>query len=132
MVLELSKNKVVTMNEKVVKTQKMVEDVLKGSASKSSFYVDTIINDLPSSILLAELNYQPLRKKIKEDKAIQNIINTIIISGDVNNSMSFSQWITKLENMPWVTTVEILNFDDISKTTSSFSINISIKDDTEN
>lgn len=131
-ILESSKVKMLSLNEKVEKTEKMVEDVLQSSASKSSFYVDVIINNLPESILLKELNYQPLLKKIKEDKAVESHKNTILISGDSNKSIEFSQWLSQLENFEWIASVEILSFEDLSKSTSSFTVKLNMQDDTEN
>lgn len=131
-ILESSKAKILSLNEKVEKTEKMVGDVLKSSTSKSSFYVDVIINNLPESILLKELNYQPLLKKIKEDKVIENHKKTIIISGESTNSLEFSQWISKLENFEWIASVEILSFEDLSKSSSSFTIKLNMRNDTEN
>lgn len=131
-ILEVSKTKMLSLNEKVQKTEKMVEDVLKSSASKSSFYVDAIINTLPESILLKELNYQPLLKKIKEDKPIEHQKNTILISGKTNKSILFSGWISQLETKPWVTSVNILSFEDITKSSSNFKVKLNMKDDAEN
>ena len=127
-VLESSKNKMIHLNEKVQKTEKMVTDVLKSSSSKSSFYVNAIINDLPEHILLKTLNYQPVLKRIKEDKAIENQKNTIIISGQTYQRILFSQWITQLEGKSWVNSVHILNFEDTSSASSSFTIQLQMND----
>ena len=131
-ILEASKTKLLNLNEKVQKTEKMVNDVLKSSASKSSFYVDIIISYLPESILLQELNYQPLIKRIKEDKPIENFKNTILISGKTNKPILFSQWITQLESINWISSVNILNFEDTSKLSSDFTIKLNMTYDTEN
>lgn len=131
-ILESSKVKMKSLNEKVQKTEKMVDDVLKSSVSKSSFYVDDIINNLPKSILLKALNYQPLLKKIKEDKAIENHKNRILISGQSNESIEFSQWISQLETLSWVVSVDILSFEDITKSSSNFTVKLNMQNDTEN
>lgn len=130
--LESSKAKMVYLNEKVQKTEKMLDDVLESSTSKSSYYIDVIINKLPESILLKELNYQPLIKKIKENKVIENHKNTILISGQSNESITFSQWISQLESLKWIQSVEILSFEDLTKSSSRFTIKLNMKDDTEN
>lgn len=98
----------------------------KSSSSKSSFYVNAIIESLPTTILLSELNYQPLLKRIKAEKAIENEVNTILISGASTRSVSFSKWITSLEFFDWTRSVEILSYKDISKSTSDFSIKLKI------
>ncbi|WP_299101972.1 hypothetical protein [uncultured Winogradskyella sp.] len=130
-ILESSKANMVSLNEKVQKMEKMVDDVLKSNASKSSFFVDVIINTLPESLLLKELNYQPLLKKIKAHKAIENHKNQILISGQSNNSIEFSQWISQLEDIKWIQSVEILSFEDHTKSSSTFTIKLNMRDDTE-
>ena len=132
LLLEASKTKMISLNEKVQRTEKMAKDILKTSSSKSSFYVNTLINNLPESILLQELNYQPLLKKIKENKVIENDKNTILITGQTHKSILFSQWISKVEATNWVASVDILNFEDHSKSSSSFTVKINMKDDTKN
>ncbi|WP_418639260.1 hypothetical protein [Winogradskyella sp.] len=132
LVLEASKTRMISLNEKVHKTEKMVADILKSNGSKSSFFVNFIISDLPESILLQELNYQPLLKKIKPDKVIENQKRIILISGKTTNSILFSQWISQIEETSWVASVDILSFEDISKSSSSFNVKIRMKNDTEN
>lgn len=126
---QATKSKVFGLNETVNKTKKMVDDMLKSSTSKSSFYVNDIIGSLPSSILLTELNYQPLLKRIKTEQTIENNINTILISGTSNNSESFSKWITSLESMDWIKKAEILSYGEISRSSADFSIKLNIEDD---
>ena len=130
-VLNSSKSRVLSLNEKVQKTQKMVEDVLKSNASKSSFYADAIVNSLPDAIMLSELNYQPLLKKIKADKPIENDSNVVLVSGMSSERVLVSKWISRLEAMDWVSHIEIINFDDTSKSLSEFSFKIQIQDDTK-
>lgn len=130
-VLEASKAKMVGLDEKVQKTEKMVSDVLKSSSSKSSFYVNEIIGSLPHHLLLTELNYQPLARKIKEGKSIENQEDTILISGQTNKQILFSDWISQLEVIPWINSVNILNFEDVGSGASKFAIKLNLKDDTK-
>jgi len=130
-VLEASKAKMISLNEKVQRTEKMVTDILKSSSSKSSFYANVIVNDLPESILLEEFNYQPLLKKIKEGKPIENEDDLILISGQTKAKVLFSNWVAQLEALPWIDAVNILSFEDRNTTTSKFAIRLQIKDDTK-
>jgi hypothetical protein len=116
----------ISLSEKVQKTEKMVSDVLKSSSSKSSFYINDIINHLPEHIILKELNYQPLLKRIKEDKAIENQKNTIRVSGEIHERVLFSQWISLLEEKLWVDSIQILSFEDINNSSSNFEIKLII------
>ncbi|WP_339624822.1 hypothetical protein [uncultured Winogradskyella sp.] len=132
MVLEISKTNVINLKQKVQKSQKIVEDVLKSNASKSSFYLDALLYDLPKSILLTNYNYQPLIKKLKEDKPVLIDKNVILISGSITQSIEFPQWLSKLESIEWVNRVEIQNFEDISKYLSEFSIKLIINHESKN
>ncbi|MDD7886019.1 hypothetical protein [Flavivirga sp. 57AJ16] len=126
---QAAKEKVVKLHETVGKLQKMTDDMLKSSSSKSSFYINAIVNSLPKSILLSEITYQPLEKKIKKDKTIALKKNTMIVSGDSNDSELYSEWISNLENVDWVHSIEVLDYSDLKMTASHFSIKINMTDD---
>ncbi|WP_299550673.1 hypothetical protein [Seonamhaeicola sp.] len=123
---EVSKQDLLQLNEAVSKSQKMVDDMLKSNASKSSFYVNAIIQSLPESVLLSELNYQPLLKRIKKDKPVETNTNIILISGVSNNSESFSKWINSLESLTWVHGVDILGYEDASVSESTFNLKLNL------
>ena len=123
---QTTKHKVLLLDESVTKTQKMVDDMLQSSSSKSSFYTNTIIHGLPNSILLSEFNYQPLLKRIKPEQSIESNSDTILISGTSTNSELFSSWIANLEINSWVNKVEILSYQDISRLNSNFSIKLKV------
>ena len=124
-----TKEKILTLNADVSKTQKLVEDVLKSSSSKSSYYINDIITGLPKTILLSSLNYQPLIKRVKEGQPIANDINTIVVSGKSSDSQLFSEWISDLESSDWILKVEIIDYADQSKTVSDFKLKISLSHD---
>lgn len=124
-----TKSQVVELNKKVEKSQKMVEDILNSNASKSSFYANEIILSLPATIVLSQLNYQPLLKRIKADQPILNEINIILISGESTSRELFSDWISALEHNDWVKKVEISDYTDVSNSLSNFEIKIILVDD---
>jgi hypothetical protein len=126
---QTTKQTVLKLNERINKTQKMVDDMLKCSASKSSFYTNAIVQRLPSSILLSELNYQPLQKRIKTEQPIKVFNNILLISGSSSNSEDFSKWIVELDTNNWISTTEITSYEDVSKSVSKFSIKLSILND---
>ncbi|PQV47443.1 hypothetical protein CLV33_107232 [Jejuia pallidilutea] len=124
-----SKAQLLTLNETVNKSQKMVDDMLKSSVSNSSFFINVIVGSLPESVSLSELNYQPISKRIKEGQSILQDTNVILLSGSSNSSEVFSKWITRVEAIGWVNNVEILNYEDTSKSISNFSLKLNIADD---
>lgn len=129
MLNQSTKQKIMELNVDVNKTQKMADDMLKSNSSKSSFYTNSIIQGLPNSIILSGLIYQPLLKSIKPGQSVETNINTIIISGESNNSEQFSKWIGDLEAIEWIKKVEISNYEDVSKSLSNFNLKINIRDD---
>ncbi|WP_308990634.1 hypothetical protein QLS71_004040 [Mariniflexile litorale] len=126
---QTTKQKLLELNGSVNKSQKMVDDMLKSSSSKSSFYVNAVIQGLPNSILLTEVNYQPLLKRIKSGQSIETDHNTMLVSGESNHSESFSKWIADLEVIDWVEKVEILHYEDTSTLVSNFSLKLIIAHD---
>ncbi|WP_034045105.1 hypothetical protein [Wocania ichthyoenteri] len=123
---QTSKERIIKLNESVNKAQKMTDDMLKSSISKSSFYINNIIQSLPNSIILSEINYQPLEKRIKEDNPIFLKNNVLTVSGKSNNSTQYSEWISLLENMDWIGKVTVETYGNSKTTASNFSIKISI------
>jgi len=122
----INKNTVLSLDEKLKKTQKLATDILKSNASKSSFYINEIITGIPNSILLSELNYQPLQKRIKKNKTIQLENNTIIISGISSKSDLFYNWTNQLENYDWVKKLVILDYSDTKTSRSEFSVKLNL------
>lgn len=124
-----SKGKFLSLKEKVDKTEKMVSDILKNNASKSSFYVNNIIQSIPNSVLLSELDFQPLTKNIKSEQEIEIEKHSIIVSGQSNNSELYSQWIATLENKSWVSSIDLMDYTSTTKSISNFTIRIKFKDE---
>ena len=122
----VNKNAILTLDKKLQKTQKLATDILKSNASKSAYYINEIITLIPNSILLSELNYQPLQKRIKKDQNILIQNNTIVISAISTKSDLFYDWIKELENTSWIQTVKVLDYSDTKKSQSQFSIKINL------
>ncbi len=129
---QATKSRVLKLNKKVSNTKKTVDDILQSRSSKSSFYTNAITNSIPHTILLSDINYQPVLKRIKANQAIQNDTNTILISGTSNNSTSFSNWIASLESINWINKVEILNYEDMSLSKSNFNIKLNMTNESQN
>lgn len=126
---ENSKQKLVSLSQVVGSKQKMVEDLLKSGNSKSTFYINQIVQSLPPTILLDKFNYQPLTKRIKPQKPIEQEYNVIILNGTSNNSQVYSKWISDLETYKWVNNIDILDYGTQSNVNSSFSIKILINNE---
>ncbi len=123
------KEKLLKLKAVVDEKQKTVDDILKNSASRSSYYIDAIANSLPNTIQLAGLTYQPIKKRIKKNKAIQWTQNTITISGISTDSDLFSDWIQTLEDLGWIDTVTVVNYGAQTKTYTDFSLKIQLSNE---
>lgn len=116
------------LSTKVKNAQNMVEKVLKTSHSKSSFYTDAIVRCQPKTILLNKLEYQPLRKPVSKNKAIDLDVNIIAISGESTSSDSFSKWLMDLEVLSWTDHINIVDYRDLSSDKSAFQIKIEMNE----
>lgn len=131
------------MNEKVSLNQTGIENIKKikqrikdkeqtlknfsnTSASKSSLLLNELIQILPSSILLSEVIYHPLEKKIKEDEVILSEDNYVIITGSTLSNEAFTSWIEKAEKLKRVKDIMIISFGKDAENKTVFSIKISI------
>lgn len=108
--------------------EKLVNNILNSSSSKSSFYINRIVAYKPISILFSEIVYQPLQRVIKLEKKVEYESGEIIISGESIDKNTFSNWIAALENFDWVKSVTVTNYGYSKKNESIFSIKISLQD----
>jgi len=109
--------------------ERIVQNILNGSSSKSSFYINRIVAFRPASILFDEINFQPLLKAIRVDKTIDYLYDEVMLSGTSNDKNDFSNWIESLENFDWVKSVMVTNFGYSKKYISSFGVKILIRPD---
>nr|WP_298927861.1 hypothetical protein [uncultured Allomuricauda sp.] len=121
-----NKKSLTVIRDRVAEKEKKVDAVSSLSNSRTSFYLDRLGITIPKSILLTELLYQPLTKSIRESKPILLDENTIFIMGTCVNSEDFSSWITHLETIEWIESVETMDYDYKNKNTSNFKIKISV------
>lgn len=128
--VQLYENQKTQLDErlKVVESKKeIIESVYRSGFSKSSWYVDQIIQQLPTSIVLEQLQYQPLKKTIRKSKPIQLNKQMIVVKGKSNNKDAFSDWLSNLEQLEMVNEVTILNYAaQKKKQLADFEVNIEL------
>jgi len=120
----INKSKLQELKTRVEKKEELVNTLVSAANSKSSYYLDIIAQSIPSTILLDEIQYQPLTKPVRASKPIVLNSDIISIAGTTVNGSDFSLWIENLEKLKWVTSVKTYSYDYSTKNTSSFSINI--------
>jgi len=126
--LELNKtykNSFVKLADEVEKKERLVTN-FSLTTSKSSWYLDQIGEALPHSIMLSEIQFQPLEKSIKKEEQIVIQEDNIIIKGKSSNSNDFSNWINALEQHNWVEKVIIQAYGTGKKTATAFDLQIEL------
>lgn len=122
------KQELITLNKKVVKTEKMVEDIQNSESSNSSQLINMFVLTLPETITLEEVSYQPLLKRIEDGKPILKDLNSILVKGVSINSEFYSIWIQELEILDWIDHTEVLSYEDKLLDKALFTLKIIIND----
>lgn len=110
-----SQSLLTNLNDRVTKKEKLVTDILHSSSTKSTFYIDEIIREMPSSISLMELNFSPLQKRIKEHQAVLVNKELIILSGVISNNDQFTDWLVQIEQKKWVNSIVVTELSNSNK-----------------
>jgi Tfp pilus assembly protein PilN len=113
--------------QRILLKEQKAKTVIASTISQSSLFINEITKRTPQSILLSELIYHPLEKKIKEEESIVIQEKTITLSGTTVNNDAFTHWIEEIEKLKWIDQVIITHFgkNDLSET--EFSIKITLK-----
>lgn len=125
---ESSKENFLILKEKVDKKKKIVDEISNSSNSKVSSYLDKIGVSVPNSILLTQINYQPLLRNIKKEKEIKYNYDEILIQGIATKGDEFSKWIASLEKETWIENVTVLNYGTGKKSKTEFSLKITLRE----
>lgn len=123
------KDELTFLDASVKRKQERVETLSNSSNSKATYYLDLFAQNIPNSILLSEIKYQPLAKPVRENKPILLEDGVLLVSGISKDVNDFSFWIEELEKYEWVTSAETLDYDYAGKTTSNFLIEIGFHED---
>lgn len=124
--LENQSNLLNLTKDRIANKESKFNALMNSSNSNVTFYLDQIGNSLPASILLDKLDYQPLLKPVQDDKPIEIVQNTMIVTGMTNNKEGFTIWADNLEKMDWVKIVEIQSFEFDTKNSDRFTLKIGI------
>ena len=108
-----------------IKEQKF-KKTMEFKSSKSSLIINEIAEKVPPSIILSELVYDPLEKKIKESETILTNKATILLSGKTIDNNAFTNWIKSIEKLKSINKVVIVHFgkNDTNETVFSIKVNL--------
>lgn len=116
-----------SIKERVKLKESIVQNVFLKKGSQSSFYCNAIAQIIPSSILLSEIELNPLEKKIKNEESIVYTDKTIQINGITKDNTAFTTWIETIEKKYWTSKVVITQFGKNENNETEFGVKINLK-----
>lgn len=98
------------LKEQIKDKEQKLESFAVNTSSKSSLLINNIASLVPPSILLSELTYHPVEKRIKDDEQIQLQDSIIVISGQILSNEDFTDWVSKTESLEGIKNITITSF----------------------
>ena len=82
--------------------QKLFDDVIASASSSASLFVDEMVGIMPDALVLDEINYQPVLRKVRKNKVILLEENHLLVGGKTRNNLALTQWISDLEDLSFI------------------------------
>lgn len=118
--------------QQVVKSkEEIVNSIVNTGFSKSSWYLDQIIQAQPETVLLTAFEFQPLKKTLRKGKPVIVNDNEILVSGITKDKDRFTSWVQRIEQLDFVKDVTIAHYGMEKKGNTTFEIIIKKRHDTE-
>lgn len=115
--------------KEVLEKEKIIENIFNNSNSHSSFYLNRLVQTIPTSVLFNQFQYQPLQEQVKENEPISLEKNSIKLGGESTNEQEFSLWIKNLEEISWIEKVKVRDYGYSSPGTSEFLLELKLEED---
>lgn len=118
---------VTKLRQRILVKEEKVKTIVGKTTSQSSLIINEIANKVPTSILLTEMTFNPLEKKVKVDEPVITRDKTITISGTTIANDAFTNWVEEIEKLNWVDKVLITHFGKNEENETAFSIKLTLK-----
>jgi Tfp pilus assembly protein PilN len=122
-----SLEEVIKTKQRILEKEQKVKNVVAMTSSQSSLIINEITKRIPQSVLLNELVYHPLEKKIKPEEAILTQEKTINLSGTTIDNAAFTNWVEAIEQLKWMNQVIITRFGKNDLNETEFSLKLILK-----
>lgn len=93
---------------------------------KNSYLINELVKNVPHSVLLSELTYHPIEKKMKEDEKIAFESDKIILAGTTNSPTELTNWFEELDELDWIENSTILHFGKNEENQTLFTLQLKI------
>lgn len=127
LVNQSSQQDISKIKQRIIVKEEKVKNSLGKTDSQSSLLINEIAKEIPPSILLTELNYHPLEKKIKAEEPILYTNKVITLMGTTLSNDDFTHWIENMEKIRWIDKILITHFGKNDLNETEFSIKITLK-----
>ncbi|WP_166923946.1 general secretion pathway protein [Flavobacterium poyangense] len=115
------------IKQRIIVKEEKVKNSLGKTDSQSSLLINEIAKDIPASIVLTELIFNPLEKKIKAEEAVLTTDKVIVVKGITVSNDDFTQWVENTEKIKWIDKVLITHFGKNEANETEFAIKITLK-----
>ena len=118
-----------SMRSSLSKQRLFLKNTRLNGFSKSSYYADQLGHSIPKGISLEELVIFPEKKQkkpVKKDKLIDYDYQKITLKGKSDNSIQYNDWITNLKDLPWISKVTHINYQELQNEAGKFETEITI------
>lgn len=122
----INKNKMETLKKIIIDKENRVIELSQSNAQRISSILNEISKSIPPSILLNELQFQPVLKKGNSETMTEYYEKNIVVEGISTNHNAFNIWIEKLSLFSNIKKVVIVNYERDNEAIS-FKINLLIK-----
>ncbi len=123
-----TKQKFSELKNDLDKKKRLLNELQNSTSVSVSKYIDQIALNIPKSLTLGLINYQPLTSTLKKDKEVTFSDKIIEIKGTLKNNMEFSNWVDEMEVKDWIENISINSIEkNLKKKNSNFHLLITLK-----
>jgi len=127
--LSISNQTLVQLNN-LKEEQILKEKILISSGVTDRNYITKYFSDIghsvPNPISLDFINIKKPSKKIRPNEKVKFDLKNIEVGGYTNDDNAFNNWIKTMRQIDWVKQIEILEYNDDSKSKNSFLISVTL------
>ncbi|WP_420553532.1 hypothetical protein [Tenacibaculum aiptasiae] len=117
------------LKKEIAQKEKVVKSLETASLSNVSRYLDIIAQEIPNTILLKELKYQPIKSQVKKDKPILADEKNILVKGITKSNEDFLTLVSNLKKNDWIENITIIKYGKEKTANSLFELLIHIADE---
>lgn len=115
-----------SLKKSIIEKEKKIKEYAVPNTEKVSVITNEIIETIPTSVLLDEVQFQPIEKKGNIENPTTYFNNVILISGKTISNDEFTEWIDYISKIKKYNKVTIINFGKDENRDLSFTIKIEL------